>query len=154
MQTYMRRVILEQPEDPLSFLIRSIRDDPYTPAQAAAAAAEASRRTTASGVVIEVVDDGSSNHPPKHFSEMDLRRPKTKYNAAGALFDIVDTKKTGTLLSAELIVYLRQNEDALLRFFPKHRHVIIPALEEAGTKNSSPLTKHEFAVIVCGVVNQ
>ena len=34
LQEYMRRIILEQPEDPVSFLIDQIKDNPYSPAHA------------------------------------------------------------------------------------------------------------------------
>lgn len=33
MQEYMRRLILEQPKEPLKWLIKEITDNPYTPKQ-------------------------------------------------------------------------------------------------------------------------
>ena len=115
MQEYLRRVVLEKPDDPVDFLLKELKANPFVPPP------------------IEEEEDGRSESEKAKF--LDLRRDETKMDLLRALFDLFDQKGTGFVVRAELLVAFREQPGLLLERFPKHCTEIPAALEKIDCGN-------------------
>lgn len=119
MEEYLRRVLLEKPKDPLEFLVKEIKENPFKPAPEP-----------------EIVDDRSEEEKAKF---LDSRPDETKMELLRGIFDRFDPKKTGKVARAQVLVAFKTDQTLLLEAFPKHVTSLPVALEkmDCGNKDGS-----------------
>jgi hypothetical protein len=123
---YLKRVLLEKPEDPIDFLIKEIKSKPFSPPQASCDL------------------DGRSEEEKMKW--LDLRREETKIVLLKEIWEIFDPKQSGTISRAKLLLELKTDKSILLGRFPKHKIEIPLALElvNCGNKDGN-LSWERFA---------
>ena len=118
---YLSRVVSAKPDEPLAFLIESIRTDPYVPgplpphAAELAAEAHAERARVLKG------------------AKLDLRRPRTKTELLRAIFDQFEPAPSdagGCVSKPKLLVALKANPTILLEAFPAHATMLPGVIED------------------------
>ena len=115
LEEYLRRVLLQKPKDPLEFLIKEIKENPFV------APPEP-----------EPVDDRPEEVKAKF---LDIRRDETKMDLLREIFDRFDPKKTGTVARAQVLVAFQNEKALLLEKFPKHVTELPMALEKMDCGN-------------------
>mmetsp|Transcript_21206 Transcript_21206/g.25071 ORF Transcript_21206/g.25071 Transcript_21206/m.25071 type:complete len:171 (-) Transcript_21206:292-804(-) len=115
LQEYLRRVLLEKPDDPIDFLINDITENPFVPPAPK-----------------EEIDLRTDEEKSKFY---DLRRDETKMDLLKEIFDMFDPKATGTLARAEVLVAFKSDKSLLLEKFPKHVTELPRALERMDCGN-------------------
>ena len=104
-----------RPEDPISFLISSIKDDPFVPP-----------------IPEAEVDTRTDEEKAKH---LDLRRDETKMDLLKEIFDRFDPKSTGIVARSKVLVAFKTEKSLLLEKFPKHVNELPRALERMDCGN-------------------
>jgi hypothetical protein len=115
LQEYLRRVLLEKPDDPIEFLINNIKKNPYTPPAPQ-----------------EEIDLRTEEEKSKYY---DLRRDETKMDLLKEIFDRFDPKGTGIIARAKVLVAFKNDKSLLLEKFPKHVTELPKALERMDCGN-------------------
>jgi hypothetical protein len=113
---YLRRVVLEKPDDPIAFLVNEIKTNPHVPPP------------------VEDQPDGRSEEEKAKF--LDLRRDETKMDLLREIFDRFDSRKNGKVPRSKVLVAFKTEKSLLLEKFPKHVVELPRALErmECGNK--------------------
>mmetsp|Transcript_75100 Transcript_75100/g.150964 ORF Transcript_75100/g.150964 Transcript_75100/m.150964 type:complete len:173 (+) Transcript_75100:25-543(+) len=113
---YLRRVLLEKPEDVVGYLVDEIKRNPYTPP------------------VVENQPDGRSEEDKAKF--LDLRRDETKMDLLREIFDRFDPRGTGKVSRSKVLVAFKTEKNILLEKFQKHVVELPRAVErmECGNK--------------------
>ena len=119
LQEYLKRVLVEKPDDPIDFLIGEIKKKPFTPPPAA-----------------EDIDTRSEEQKSK---SLDLRREETKMDLLKDIFDRFDPKGTGQIARAKVLVAFKTESSLLLSTFPKHVFELPRALEHMDCGNKEGL---------------
>eukprot|EP00619_Florenciella_sp_RCC1007_P003465 CAMPEP_0205905856 /NCGR_PEP_ID=MMETSP1325-20131115/1596_1 /ASSEMBLY_ACC=CAM_ASM_000708 /TAXON_ID=236786 /ORGANISM="Florenciella sp., Strain RCC1007" /LENGTH=164 /DNA_ID=CAMNT_0053271807 /DNA_START=90 /DNA_END=584 /DNA_ORIENTATION=+ len=123
---YLRRVLLNKPDDPISFLMDEIKRDPFV-----------------IPTLKPMPDDRPEEEKAKH---IDARPAEEKMALLKDIFDKFDTGQTGSVVRAEMLVGFMEDKSILLSSFPKHTSEIPQALEllDCGKKEGT-ITFEKFA---------
>jgi len=119
LEEYLKRVLVEKPEDPIDFLLDQIKTNQFTPP-----------------LPEEDVDMRSEEEKAKC---LDLRRDETKMDLLKDIFDRFDPKGTGTIARAKVLVAFKSESSLLLSTFPKHVFELPRALERMDCGNKEGL---------------
>ncbi|CAM9185533.1 unnamed protein product [Discosporangium mesarthrocarpum] len=125
MQEYLKRVLLNKPEDPIVFLMAQIKKNPYHPP-----------RDTPE-------EDLRSEDEKTKF--MDCNSSMERAELMKEVFDSVE-KEPGTELvsKARLIVTLNAEPGILLERFPKHVKEVLRCIARMRTREDGKMTLAEF----------
>ncbi|CAM9181286.1 unnamed protein product [Chrysoparadoxa australica] len=105
MQEYLRRVLLDMPDDPIDFLIREINDKPY--------------------LMPSPIEERDLRPEEMKNKFLDTRSTETKEALLQEVFDMVEKVPGEDLVQrAQLVVTLKKQPGLLLERFPKHQHEI------------------------------